>query len=91
MSTNVTHIGPPQPPTPTGPDAFEASEAFDALYDRMQEQLDALRCVQSALEASEARADDELGAAIGLFSRTYRALNALHDDFASWHMKACRP
>jgi len=76
--------------TPIRPQAA-AGVQFDALYDRMQEQLDALRCALSTLEAYEARADDGLGAAIGLFSRTYQALNMLHDDLASWHMKAGRP
>jgi hypothetical protein len=57
---------------------------FDDLYDRMQAQLNALRCVGSALDTPAIDGDEDLVAARGLFHQTFRELDRLHSEFETW-------
>jgi hypothetical protein len=77
MSTdNVTPI------RPAGP----VQDRFDDIYDSMQAQLNALRCVLAVLDTAETVDEDEdLAAARGLFHQTFRELDDLHSELAEWH------
>jgi hypothetical protein len=77
--------------TPICPSTDEP-DAFDGIYDRMQQELDALRCVRVILGLSgEIDADDDLSAARGLLHRSWQALDDLHSALATWHMRERAP
>jgi hypothetical protein len=79
--SNVTPIRPDEPD--------QGSDAFDVIYDGMQHELAALRCVLNVVETSEvAAADEELAAALSLFRRTFRGLDRLHSELAAWREAA---
>jgi hypothetical protein len=72
----------PDPPEP---------DAFDGIYDRMQDELNALLCVHAALNDPHVDADDGLSAARGLLHRTFRELDRLHSELETWHMRERAP
>lgn len=79
VMSNVTPIRPDEP--------GQGSDAFDVIYDAMQDELAALRCVLSATEASALiDADEQLSAARSLLRRTFRRLDGLHSELAAWRM-----
>lgn len=72
--------------TPIRPDPPEPDQ-FDRIYDGMQGQLDALRCVHAVLSFSgDVDDDEELAAARSLLHRSFRELDRLHSELEKWHM-----
>jgi len=79
--TNVTPIrrdSPSEPPS-----------GFDAIYDGMWHQLNALVCVHATLDGPEAvDTDKRLSAARALLYQALSELHRLHDELDEWHMRA---
>jgi hypothetical protein len=73
--------------TPIQPTDPEPSGQFEDIYDRMQDQLEALCCVRTAFDTAAIEADEDLMAARGLLHRTYRELDRLHTELEVWHMR----
>jgi len=77
--------------TPIRPSTDEP-DAFDGIYDRMQHELDALRCVRVVLSMSgEIDADEDLSAARGVLHRSAQALDDLHSALETWRMRERAP
>jgi hypothetical protein len=72
---------------PAGPPS-----GFDAIYDGMWHQLNALVCVHATFDGPEAvDTDTRLSAARALLHRTLCELHRLHSELEEWHMRGGSP
>ena len=78
--------------TPIRRDSLAESSGFDAIYDGMRDQLNALVCVHATFDGPEVvDTDERLSAARALLYRTLCELHRLHDELDEWHMRAGGP